>query len=67
MSQGYSSDKSISRKSMRRVNNGFIKEQKQTNTWNVHTGDEEATESRLFRRFIKCKTGCIVYAAKGSM
>ena len=67
MSQGYSSDRTISKKAMRRVYNGFINEQKQTNTWNTHTGDEEAMESRIFRRFLKCKTGCIVYAARGSM
>ena len=67
MSQGYSSDRTISTESMRRVKNGFINEHKQTNTWNTHTGDEEATESRLFRRFLKHKIGCIVYAARGSM
>lgn len=67
MSQGYGSDRTVSKESMRRVGNGFISEQMLTNTWNKHTGDEEATESRLFRRFLKCKTGCIVYAARGSM
>lgn len=67
MSQNISFKRKISQESMRRVESGFISEQKQTNTWSSHTGDEEATERRLFQLFLKCKTGCIVYTTKGRM
>ncbi len=58
-------NRSVSKISMERVKSGLIKEHKQTNTWSAHTGDEEASEARLFRRFLKCKTGCLVYSVRG--
>ena len=60
-----STTETISKISMGRIKSGCIKEHKLTNTWNAHTGDEEKTEARVFRRFLKCKTGCLVFSAKG--
>ena len=66
MSQSKGFNGKISKVAMSRIRNGIIREQKQTNTWNVHTGEEEANEERMFRRFLKCRTGCMVYATKGN-
>lgn len=30
--------------------------------WYEYIGEREERELRLFRRFLKCKTGCMVYA-----